>query len=116
MKLTLRVICNSVLIHNQTTIIEIMNKVKWILKNGIQVMDLRSFPAAIQEMMKIVRKTIASNGNLDRVKSGFQIVGPPNGKGEPMIYNYDKAMALADAMGIIDPDGNFNKKAAFGKK
>jgi len=93
-----------------------MNKVKWILKNGSQVIECTMFPAAYQEMLRIVRKTIASGGNIDIVKSGLQIIGPPNGKGEPMMYNYTKATALAESMGIIDPNGDFNSKAAYGVK
>lgn len=92
-----------------------MNKVKWILRNGSQVIECTMFPAAFQEMMRIVNKTITSGGNVDIVKSGLLIIGPPNGKGEPMMYNYTKARALAESMGIIDATGAFNPKAAYGK-
>jgi len=93
-----------------------MNKVKWILKNGNQIIECTMFPAAVQEMLRIVKKTIANGGNVGMVKSSLQIIGPPNAKGEPMKYNYSNAIELAKVMGIVDNDNNFNAKAAFGTK
>lgn len=87
-----------------------MNKVKWICKNGVQISEWTSFPYAFREMYRIVNKYIASGKPLDTIKNGFQIVGPPNVKGEPMIYNYTKANSLATSMGLLLPDGTLNQK------
>lgn len=110
MKLTLRVIYNRVLIHNQPTIIKIMNKVKWILKNGFQATECTSFPYAFRMAYNIVKKALENNQDVNKVISGIQIVGPPNGKGEPMKYNYQKALDLAKSMGLVLLDGSINTK------
>ncbi len=87
-----------------------MNKVTWILKNGAQVIECTSFPYAFRNAYNIVRKALESNQNIGLVMSGIQLIGPPNGKGEAMKYNYTSASSLARSMGLLLPDGTINQK------
>jgi hypothetical protein len=86
------------------------NRVKWILKNGSQVIECNSFPYAFRNAYNIIRKALDKNENIGRVMSGITIVGPPNGKGEPMIYTYTKAVDLAKSMGLLLADGTLDQK------
>lgn len=92
-----------------------MNKVKWILKSGVTSTECTSFPYAFRMAYNIVRKALEANQDVSKVISGIQIVGPPNGKGELMKYNYQKALDLARSMGLVLPDGSINQKE-FKKK
>lgn len=87
-----------------------MNRTKWILKSGMTITECISFPYAFRMAYNLVRKAIDNNQDIDNVKRGIQIVGPPNGKGEPMAYNYYKAFDLARSMGVVLSDGTINQK------
>lgn len=91
------------------------NKVKWILKNGAQIIECNSFPYAFRNAYNIIRKALENNQDIGRVMSGIQIVGPPNGKGEPMTYNYTRAVSLAKSMGLLLADGTLDQRE-FKKK
>ena len=91
------------------------NKTKWIVKSGVTATECVSFPFAFRMAFNIVRKALEKNQNIDTVKSGIQIVGPPNGKGVPMKYTYSSASDLARSMGLLLPDGSINAKE-FEKK
>ncbi len=86
------------------------NKTKWIVKSGVTVTECVSFPFAFRMAFNLVRKALEKNQNVGSVVSGIQIVGPPNGKGEPMTYTYSKASDLAKSMGLLLPDGTINQK------
>lgn len=92
-----------------------MNKVKWIVRSGIQAIECTSFPYAFRSAYNFVRKAVENNQNLSKVINGIEIVGPPNGKGDLMRYNYAKALDLAKSMGLVLPDGTLNQKE-FKKK
>ncbi len=92
-----------------------MNKVKWMFKNGFQSTECTSFPFAFRMAYNAVRKALDNEADVGKVMSGIQIVGPPNGKGELMKYNYTSAVALAKSMGLLLADGTINHKE-FGKK
>jgi hypothetical protein len=58
----------------------------------------------------VVRKALDNNQDVAKVMNGIQIVGPPNGKGDPMKYNYTSATSLARSMGLLLADGTINQK------
>lgn len=87
-----------------------MNKVKWIVRSGMTATECTSFPYAFRMSLNIVRKALDNNQDVDKVMSGIQIVGPPNGKGEAMKYSYSSAVSLARSMGLLLPDGTINQK------
>jgi hypothetical protein len=86
------------------------NKVKWIVKSGMTATECTSFPFAFRHAFNIVRKALDKNENIEATIRGIQIVGPPNGKGEPMTYNYSNAAILAKSMGLLLLDGSINQK------
>lgn len=87
-----------------------INKPKWILKNGFTSTECTSFPYAFRIAYNSVRKALETNKNVKSVIDGILIIGPPNIKGVNMKYTYATAIELAKSMGLVLPDGTINQK------
>lgn len=86
--------------------------VKWKLKSDKTIIfESSSFPYTFGEAIRIINIKIAAGENIENFKDKLAIIGPTNGKGEPMIYTYAKARSLAEAMDLLTPEGLINKKA-----
>lgn len=85
-----------------------MSNANWIFKNGRQSTDCTSFPYAFRTMHNVVRK---ANENKQPINTqDLTILGPKNGKGERESYSYFKATQLAQAQGLLSPDGQINSR------
>jgi len=88
---------------------------KWILKNGVSTQEFNSFPLAYQVMFAIARKASVTKTSADVIKK-LSIISPiKDAHGDPRRYDYAAATQLAKDSGLLDLNGDINKKA-FGSK
>jgi hypothetical protein len=90
-------------------------RTKWILKNGPSTQEYDSFPLAYRVMFAITRKASETKTSAEVIKK-LSIVSPiKDAHGDPRRYSYEAATQLAQDSGLLDLNGDINKKA-FGSK
>lgn len=81
------------------------NKLIWILDDGARKHECTSFPFAFKQLFNLLDKAEKNKVNKAAIQNRSVIIAPW-GK----VYNYDAAVELAKASGLLTPDGNINSK------
>ena len=86
------------------------NKPIWILDDGARKYECSSFPLAFKQLFNLLDKAGKNKVNSSAIANRSVIIAPW-GK----VYNYEAAVDLAKAGGVLAPDGTINSKE-FDKK